>query len=205
MRWYTSDWHLSHARILQLCGRPFSNIDHMNEELIRRHNSVVAPEDTVYVLGDIALGAISESLPLVTKFNGRKILVPGNHDRIASFEKASRIERFYPYYADVFDEITDEVTQVSIDMIMAPFVVNLSHYPYDGDSHGEDRYAELRAVDNGMPLIHGHTHGPRQKATLSKAGTPMFHVGQDAWEFYPVPESEIANWLEGIIHDRNLR
>jgi calcineurin-like phosphoesterase family protein len=76
-------------------------------------------------------------------------------------------------------------------------LVNLSHFPYDGDSHGDDRYSELRLEDRGVPLIHGHTHNPNQKATVSNNGTPQFHVGWDAW-LEPVPETRIVEWLESL-------
>ena len=53
----------------------------MNKALIERWNDSVHPDDTVWVLGDVALGRIDETLPLVTELNGRKLLLTGNHDR----------------------------------------------------------------------------------------------------------------------------
>ena len=52
-RFYIADWHYAHANILSFDGRPFKNVDEMNSELVRRWNSVVAPEDIVYSLGDM--------------------------------------------------------------------------------------------------------------------------------------------------------
>lgn len=89
---YTSDTHFGHERILELCERPFSDVTRMNEALIERWNNVVQPEDTVYHLGDVALGKIAESLPLISRLNGYKILVLGNHDR--PFMEAAQ-ERHY--------------------------------------------------------------------------------------------------------------
>ena len=79
----TSDTHFSHARISELAGRPFSSVEEMDDELLRRWNETVAPGDTVLHLGDVALGSIQHSLPLTAGLHGRRFLVPGNHDRFS--------------------------------------------------------------------------------------------------------------------------
>ena len=43
----TSDTHFSHARIIELAGRPFTSVEEMDDELIRRWNETVAPDDIV--------------------------------------------------------------------------------------------------------------------------------------------------------------
>lgn len=53
----------------------------MNDALIANWNATVGPADEVWVLGDVALGRITETLRLVANLAGRKHLVPGNHDR----------------------------------------------------------------------------------------------------------------------------
>ena len=50
--WFTADYHLGHANIIKYCNRPFKSLEHMNSEIIRRHNSRVKPNDTVFFLGD---------------------------------------------------------------------------------------------------------------------------------------------------------
>ena len=60
--WFTSDPHFGHANIIRFCDRPFDDVQAMNDALVHRWNAVVQPEDTVYVLGDVALGPIQESL-----------------------------------------------------------------------------------------------------------------------------------------------
>lgn len=39
----TSDTHFSHARISELANRPFSTVEEMDAELIRRWNEAVGP------------------------------------------------------------------------------------------------------------------------------------------------------------------
>jgi calcineurin-like phosphoesterase family protein len=75
-RWYTADLHLGHANIIRYCDRPFSDVDEMNRALIDRWNSVVADDDEVWVLGDVALGPIAQSLALIDELHGDKVLVP---------------------------------------------------------------------------------------------------------------------------------
>lgn len=78
----TADLHLGEpAERLKILGRPFKDQKHHIEELIRLHNSIVAPEDIVYVAGDVCYQKAPEFLPEVARFNGKKILIRGNHDR----------------------------------------------------------------------------------------------------------------------------
>lgn len=191
MRFFTSDTHFKHLRIIELCKRPFKDVDHMNAEIVRRWNEVVSPIDIVFHLGDVALGPIDESLPIVSLLNGHKILVNGNHDRPFMNKGKARFDEWFDRYSEVFQEqIVGNTTLVLANGLE----VILSHFPHTGDSHGDDRYADERPLDIHMPIIHGHTHGT-ETLTHTKLGTPQIHVGQDAWDFYPVSEDEICNIL----------
>ena len=48
-----SDTHFGHEREFLYGPRNFSSIQEHDEEVIRRWNSVVQPDDTVYHLGDV--------------------------------------------------------------------------------------------------------------------------------------------------------
>jgi calcineurin-like phosphoesterase family protein len=180
--WFTSDLHLGHARIIELCNRPYADVREMNEEIIRRWNAVVSSGDQVYVLGDVALGKIDESLPLVARLAGTKLLVPGNHDRCWSGNKKIRpIDR--SRYEAVFDQILPE-QHTYTDWL-------LCHFPTAGDSHTEDRYPEHRpTLPDRQWLIHGHVH------QMWKINGRQINVGVDRWNFTPVCEEE----LRAIVH-----
>ncbi len=77
MIYFIADTHFGDQRILRYENRPFESAQAMDEELARRWNETVAPEDTVYVLGD--WGIFSPAL-----LNGIKYLVKGNHDTLSS-------------------------------------------------------------------------------------------------------------------------
>jgi len=79
--WFTADLHLGHTNIIDYCDRPFADVDAMNRALIDNWNNAVRQDDTVWVLGDFALGKIAETLPIAGELNGHKLLLAGNHDR----------------------------------------------------------------------------------------------------------------------------
>lgn len=77
---FTSDTHFGHKNIIEYCNRPFANVDEMNEELIRRWNEKVSPDDIVYHLGDFAFMPKSRIAEIVSRLNGKIVLIMGNHD-----------------------------------------------------------------------------------------------------------------------------
>jgi calcineurin-like phosphoesterase family protein len=79
--YFTADQHFGHQNIIEYCGRPFHSVGEMNAVLVANWNAVVGPHDTVHVLGDVAMGRREESMPLIGRLAGHKILYPGNHDR----------------------------------------------------------------------------------------------------------------------------
>jgi calcineurin-like phosphoesterase family protein len=193
---FTSDTHFSHARIIDLCNRPFGSVTEMNEMLVHNWNALVRPDDTVYHLGDVALGPIEDSLKYIQRLNGYKILVVGNHDRMfppMAKNKPEKIAHWELRYIQAgFEEILpDHVAQFS----KGEYQFELSHFPYSGDSHGEERYREFRKEDKGVPLIHGHTH-ENKRFSRSRRGTPQIHVGVDAWDFAPVSLQAVIDVLD---------
>lgn len=77
----TSDTHFDHGRIIQYENRPFNSTHEMNEEMIKRWNNKVTNNDTVIHLGDFCFGNKDATTNIVSKLNGKKILIMGNHDR----------------------------------------------------------------------------------------------------------------------------
>jgi calcineurin-like phosphoesterase family protein len=174
----TADEHFHHGNIIELCGRPFSSVEEMDEAMIDRWNAVVGQHDTVYVVGDFAMGKIAESLPLALRLNGRKHLVPGNHDRVWSAYNPKKRDRWLAEYRAV--GFTIEPNEIVLDEFL------VCHFPYEGDSHDEDRYQDYRPVRRGhRGLIHGHIH------EKWKVNGDQINVGVDVWDFAPVPFDEI--------------
>src|SRR5581483_5246031 len=77
---FTSDTHFGHKNVIRYDERPFRDMDHMREMLIKNWNDTVTPSDTVYHLGDVAFLGTTATREIVNRLNGRKILIRGNHD-----------------------------------------------------------------------------------------------------------------------------
>ena len=61
MIYFTSDLHLNHARIIELANRPFGSVEEMNDTIIGNINDTVGADDTLWVLGDVCMGAACDA------------------------------------------------------------------------------------------------------------------------------------------------
>lgn len=97
-RFVISDTHFGHANILNFLSsdgtkvRDFSTVEEMDETMIENWNKTVSIKDTIYHLGDVAMR--KEYLKVLSRLNGRKILIKGNHD---IFE----LKYYLPYFEDI--------------------------------------------------------------------------------------------------------
>ncbi len=82
---FTSDTHFGDMRVLRFDHRPFSTLDDHDAEIIRRWNARVGPGDTVWHLGDFALGPTPErTAEILDALAGEKHLIVGNNDDAAT-------------------------------------------------------------------------------------------------------------------------
>lgn len=181
VRAFYSDPHFGHKNIIRYANRPFEDVPHMNEGLIARYNEVISPEDTVLWLGDCAFMKGGKFRGIMSRLNGRKVLIRGNHDR----GPAKMLEAG-------FDLVMEECF-----LVIAGRTCRLKHYPYieaePPDCRKDDRYADRRPPRvPGEILIHGHTH------SCHRVFQNMVHVGVDAWDWRPALYEEV----EDIIRTR---
>ena len=161
----------------------------MNEALITRWNSVVSPEDQVYVIGDFVMGKRAETMPLLELLNGTIGLVPGNHDAchpmLRKWEKGK----------EAFENVGIRVLPTQFEHTIGNQKFLVCHFPYTGDSEPEDRYQDQRPINRGLPLLHGHIHD------MWKVKDNMINIGSDVWDFTPVEESTLLELTKtsGII------
>jgi calcineurin-like phosphoesterase family protein len=78
--WLVSDTHFFHANIGQYCSRP----DGWQDLILDNWNHHIQPGDTVFHLGDLALGKKENLEALAPLLNGNLYLMRGNHDRRSS-------------------------------------------------------------------------------------------------------------------------
>lgn len=212
--YFSADTHIGHFNMTRegkdLCGRPFDTVIEMNDGMISSFNEVLTKKDRLILLGDICMGKLDDSLMWLSYLNaGEIILVPGNHDKWslgyhqkgdAEAQARRREEARVRYEIDErFKAIPDTKPSVwfghefGFEISHPLFDVPFSHYPYDGDSHGEDRYAFLRAQEFGKrPIIHGHVH------TEWQIRGNQFNVGVDVNDFKPVHEDELVAWVKSL-------
>ncbi len=188
---FISDTHFGHANIIRFCDRPFADVEEMNAALIENWNAVVSDDDTVYHLGDVALGKWVEWDGILSQLNGYKILVVGNHERIFKGESEKNRRRFAIEYPKWFEEIHHNIRGLEL---ANGTKVNLSHFPYEADHMEKARHMDARLIDRGVPLVHGHTHLD-QIISHSRAGSIQIHVGADAHNYAPITEQQVIDYI----------
>lgn len=194
--YFTSDWHLGHKRILELCNRPFRDVDHMNSQLIERCNDIVREKDTLIMHGDNVMGTYAQTVELLRQIRCRRvIMLPGNHDRYSLAYSSTSVRK----KAAVIDDLRamglfpqEDRRPSQWHMRVCGRKIAMSHYPYAGDSHGEDRHQNLRPEDEGLPLVHGHVHEQWRE------NGRMLNVGVDVWNYAPVSSDAVNTWLLGL-------
>ena len=103
MQWFTSDLHFAHPHVAKLRG--FDDYKEHDRQIIRNLNELVAPDDDLYVLGDISSGSktsLDEALSLLHRLNvGRthRTLILGNHDTTRL--EAGKMRKFITEFSQV--------------------------------------------------------------------------------------------------------
>lgn len=156
-------------------------------------DNTVRPQDFIIVAGDVSINGSDYALDWHAQRPGTKILVSGNHDPVHPFHRDAH--KHFEKWSKVF---TGGIFPFMRRKLGNSYFL-ISHFPYAGtgaEGHGvEDRFTQFRLIDEGLPLLHGHTHG-QEKHHLSDAGTPQLHVGLDAWNMQFVSMDTVQGWLE---------
>jgi calcineurin-like phosphoesterase family protein len=203
--WFGSDHHFGHENIIRYCSRPWpanpEGVEAMNAEMIQRHNEVAGKDDVYLHLGDLVLSA--RWLEQTAAMNGRKMIIPGNHDGCwPHARKPAKIPAARVMYEAAGWEVLGEQAEV---ILPGGGRVLACHLPYEGDSReksgGVDRYKEFRPAWLGAPQICGHVHDAWREKEIARPGHTMrmLNVGVDVWDFAPVAVSAVEKWVNG--HD----
>ena len=169
MIWFTADQHYAHSNIVKYCDRPFVDVQEMNYELIRRHNEIVKPSDTIYMIGDVTLNGIETFEDYMNQLNGLIYVLPGSHDHrwLKDFDSKLGLRNV---------QLLPALYSLELDNRL---VVVLCHYA-------------LRVWDRshyGAISLYGHSHGK-----LPPEGRQM-DVGVDCHNFYPVSLDYVLQML----------
>lgn len=222
---FTSDLHFSHKNVIKYCQRPFEGIAEMERILIENWNSVVGPQDTVYVLGDVFFCGKQRAEDIIKKLNGYKILVKGNHDwptekmKTVGFNEAHKQLKvellghhiklchfpFRPMLSDIPREVLDDMDRIKRQQ----------------QQTGMDRMTELDQALNNWAASGTITISQAQRlksydmrflgdrfendGSMLLCGhvhekwlkkDSMVNVGVDVWDFKPVPIEKLLEVLK---------
>jgi calcineurin-like phosphoesterase family protein len=200
---FTSDWHIGHANSIKFDERPFQDLTQMHAALIKNYNAQVPVDGICYFLGDIATHSSELTKEILSKLNGIKVIIVGNHDKNSN-----------ALYLMGFDVVLNSAT-IYIDGER----VTLSHCPLrgvfredvsdmhggkEGDNwHGESKNQAFSVENEGQFHLHGHIHSPNGGKSTRILGR-QFDVGVPANKYRPVPTSVISAWISKTKYEEKL-
>jgi calcineurin-like phosphoesterase family protein len=174
---FTSDTHFGHANIIKYCKRPFADTQEMDNTLIHNWNAIVRPKDTVYHLGDFAVGG-GPAAPYLRRLNGTIYFCLGNHDK-----------RLVKAYLDIELELQSYLNQE-----VESEIPNLREVTVDKQKIILCHYAMKvwNGSHNGAWHLYGHSHGtlPDDPNSLS------CDVGVDCWNYFPVSMDQLRTKMK---------
>ena len=148
-KFYISDLHIGHEKIIRMDERPFSDTDQMRKAMVSNWNNAVSPDDEVYILGDFAWKN-QEGLEVLRELRGRKFLVAGNHDKPT--EEMTACFEWVKDHAVIKDNNTRVV---------------LCHYPI---AHWFNQF-------RGAVHLYGHVHNNKDYGAFKKYGEMCREMG----------------------------
>lgn len=179
---FISDFHINHHNVIKFDNRPFTDIDEMHVELIRRWNEVVGDDDVVYYLGDLAMKVNDTAKWVVYQLKGKIHYIMGNHDRLKPISKLGRFEDIHEYGTEIMvkdDTIEDKRAGGYQHIIMSHYPIlswNRSHY---GSYH-----------------LHGHCHGSLMKMNQDYYKRKVMDVGCNVIDYTPISYQEVKSIMD---------
>ena len=159
MKYYTSDLHLSHKKIIEYENRPFDDIISMNQKIFNNINEVAGLDDELYILGDFTLETKRNKVfDLISSIRCKNLhLIVGNHDCFIKDNTLHYLFKSISYYKEIFDEDRKII---------------LFHYPI----------LDWNQKHNNSIHLYGHIHSNKEYKLKDLNG---INVGMDINNFYP--------------------
>lgn len=174
---FVSDLHFGHFRIIQYCNRPFTTAAEMDEVLIANWNKKVKPEDTVYILGDLAYKhPKTQIVDILKRLNGTIICVLGNHDGNVVLGALDEVGIQHTHLRDI---VIDDP-----EMDHGKQCITLCHYPMI--SWNKSHY--------GAWQLYGHHHGSK-KGFENKLTYAQLDVSVEAHNYEPISYDEVKTLI----------
>lgn len=181
MDWFTSDLHFGHDKKFLYEPRGFGSIKEHDDAILRNINSCVSSDDTLYILGDLMLNDNDHGLDYLSKLNGHKKIIIGNHDTDTRIELYKELDNV-------------EILGYSFLIKSCNYNFLISHYPTICGNKDEDKKLKSRVIN-----LFGHTHS---KYTFYDDNPLMYNVSLDAHNNYPISTESI---IKSIINNLNIK
>lgn len=177
--WLISDLHFNHQREFVYVPRGFKNVYEMNRAIIENWNRVVAPDDDVYVLGDLCLGganSLQDNKHLIQTLKGNIHIVRGNHDTDARIEM----------YNECWNVV--EIENVIYPFKYKGYTFYMSHFPT-----GTANFDDGKALKQKVICLCGHRHVKNKFKDMDKG--IIYHVEMDCQNNMPIEINKIIEDL----------
>lgn len=146
-----SDTHFGHLGVCRFKApdgvtklRPWDSPEEMDEEMVKRWNETVRPNDKVYHLGDVVINR--KALKTLSRLNGDKVLIKGNHDIF-------RLEEYTTYFRDI------RAYHVMNGCILSHIPVHESNLGRFGTNiHGHLHAHRVMKMDYGREIVDPRYH-----------------------------------------------
>lgn len=176
MRYFTSDIHAYHQRVIKFCPdtRQGANEEEMTEIWLKNLNGTVGRGDELYILGDFSFGNFDRTKDLIKRIKCPNMhIVLGNHDRL--FHKNDHLHKYFKSVSSYKEIRLQDEKKTKVVM---------SHFPI----------YEWNQCCYGTIMLHGHCHG-----SLGVGKYRIMDVGVDARSdnlMIPFSEEEILKIME---------
>lgn len=166
--WLISDTHFDHKKMVDDGWRDFKSLDDMNEQIIKRWNSLISPNDIVFHLGDVSIGNRSHyKRKIEPRLNGRITYIKGNHD---------------PSEIAKIKNIIFEVANIEIELVHNPEDrTGCTDYVIHGHIHARGEKAEQRKAELAK-IIEG-------------TKTLFYNVNLEFHDYKPIDIQEVLNYF----------
>ena len=180
MNYYISDLHFGHKNVIEFSGRPFSNIEEMDNTLITNWNSVVGKDDNVYIVGDFCYENEKPAKWYLEQLKGKKHLLIGNHD-------TDIIENYIE-----FRKYFESINQMFVVKDENNYIV-ICHYPM----------CEWSGFNNGYYHFYGHIHNKKNIAYgIMRNFDTAFNVGAEILDYTPRTFDEVILYNQKHVEKR---
>jgi calcineurin-like phosphoesterase family protein len=193
--YFTSDFHLGSSNVIEYSHRPFENVSHMNDVLIRRVNKMLDKHDVLFHVGDFILvghdrhdaKADYSDIKIETYLDQIKphiVLLNGNHDADHNCHAMCNC---------VFVNLNRNWKNITV-----------SHLPLTYENYKHVENENYKSCSDKIHIhLCGHVHNAWKYYYDNKANILNYNVGVDCHNYKPIRDAEIAKDLDFLFkhHD----